>query len=172
MSKKGKKIKNILVVSGHPNLEKSNANSLILNELKANLNNVSVRDLGKLYPSKQIDVRVEQEALIKADIIVLQFPLYWYSYPGLMKVWLDEVLSYGFAYGSTGDKLRDKPLIVSFTAGAPKEAYSKEGLEGYEMSEFLPQFDSLTRVSLMRYLPPVYSYGMFYEEGVSDPSQK
>jgi len=48
--------------------------------------------------------------LLEHDRIVLQFPMYWYSMPPLLKKWLDDVLTYNFAYGSKGDKLKGKDL--------------------------------------------------------------
>ncbi|MEH8026365.1 NAD(P)H-dependent oxidoreductase [Gallibacterium anatis] len=60
----------------------------------------------------------EQNRLMQADTIVLQFPFYWYSYPALLKKWVDEVFVYSFAHGSTGDKVKGKKLVMSFTTGA------------------------------------------------------
>jgi glutathione-regulated potassium-efflux system ancillary protein KefG len=48
------------------------------------------------------------EALVEADTVALQFPFHWYSVPGILKEWIDRVLSYSFAYGSTGTKLHGK----------------------------------------------------------------
>ncbi|GAL26611.1 NAD(P)H oxidoreductase YRKL [Vibrio variabilis] len=50
--------------------------------------------------------------MIKADVIVLQFPFYWYSMPALLKKWMDDVFSFNFAYGPEGDKLKVK---ISFS---------------------------------------------------------
>ncbi|MCH1884113.1 NAD(P)H-dependent oxidoreductase [Agrococcus sp. ARC_14] len=55
------------------------------------------------------DVAAEQEKLRRASAVVLQFPLWWYGMPAIMKGWLDRVLVSGFAFGTdeaTGRRLR------------------------------------------------------------------
>lgn len=44
------------------------------------------------------DVRAEQDKLRDADLLVLQFPLWWYSMPAILKGWVDRVFEAGFAY--------------------------------------------------------------------------
>lgn len=44
------------------------------------------------------DVRNEQAKLRAADLLVLQFPLWWYGMPAIMKGWIDRVFEAGFAY--------------------------------------------------------------------------
>lgn len=45
------------------------------------------------------DVKAEQEKLLRADALILQFPLWWFSMPAILKGWIDRVYAYGFAYG-------------------------------------------------------------------------
>jgi NAD(P)H dehydrogenase (quinone) len=45
------------------------------------------------------DVRGEIEKLLWADALILQFPLWWFSMPAILKGWVDRVFAYGFAYG-------------------------------------------------------------------------
>lgn len=45
------------------------------------------------------DVAKEQQELLWADSVILQFPLWWYSMPAIRKGWVDRVYAYGFAYG-------------------------------------------------------------------------
>lgn len=45
------------------------------------------------------DVIAEQEKLIWADAVILAFPLWWFSFPAILKGWIDRTLSYGFGYG-------------------------------------------------------------------------
>ena len=52
-----------------------------------------------------------------ADRVVLQFPMYWYSTPALLKQWQDDVLLYGWAYGSTGTALHGKELLLAVSVG-------------------------------------------------------
>ncbi|MGL5728817.1 MAG: NAD(P)H-dependent oxidoreductase, partial [Plesiomonas sp.] len=71
----------VLVISGHPNLATSYTNRLILEQLEQNTAHIQVRRLDRLYPDFNIDIEREQQALLAADIVVLQFPFYWYSVP-------------------------------------------------------------------------------------------
>lgn len=126
----------ILIVSGHTDLNYSVANKGILEELSNKLPEAEFDNLSELYPDFKIDVEKEQNKLLNADIIVLQYPVFWYSIPSLLKRWIEQVFQYGFAYGSTGDKLKGKKIILSFTSGVPEEAYTKEGV-GYNMEELI-----------------------------------
>ena len=74
---------------------------------------VTVRDMYSLYPDFQINVAEGQQLAAEADRIVLQFPMYWYSSPALLKQWEDAVLTYAWAYGSTGTALHGKDLLVA-----------------------------------------------------------
>lgn len=58
---------------------------------------------------------------------MLQLLFYWHSLPALLKKWIDDVLTYDFAYGGEGDKLFGKRFLLSFTIGGPEEAYDPLG---------------------------------------------
>lgn len=119
--------------------------------------------LSELYKDYVIDVKAEQEKLVKADIIVLVYPFFWYSVPSLLQKWLEDVLIHGFSHGSTGDKLRGKKLVLSFTSGAPEELYKKGGVQGYEIEEFLPPLKALANMCGMEFAGYIYSGGLSYQ---------
>jgi hypothetical protein len=66
---------------------------------------VEVRDLYALYPDYVIDVATEQQHLAAAELLVWLYPVHWYSMPPLLKLWLDEVFAFGWAYGPGGRAL-------------------------------------------------------------------
>lgn len=132
---------NIVIIAGHGNFAYSTANTTVVAELEANYPNADVRRLSQLYPDFQINVEAEQEALRKADIIVLAFPLNWYSTPAILKKWFDEVLAYGFAYG-TGAQLGGKKLIVTYTAASPNATYQHNNPEAASETSILAAFRS------------------------------
>ena len=134
-------MKNILVISGHPELTHSVANATILDEVETALPDVEIRRLDRLYPDGKFNIAAEQESLLRADVIVWQFPFSWYGLPGLMKKWLDEVFVHGFAHGSTA-KLGGKKLILSFTTGAPEELYTVDSFFGHTIEEYLIPFET------------------------------
>ena len=100
----------VVVISGHPNLDSSYTNKVILQQLTQDIESIDIRRLDALYADYQIDVEAEQKALLDAQVVILQFPFYWYSVPALMKKWIDDVFSFNFAYGPEGDKLKRERL--------------------------------------------------------------
>lgn len=106
-----------LMILAHPASQTSIANKAVIESLRQADVVLEVRDIGQLYPDHQIDVKKEQQALLHHDVVILQHPLYWYNMPAIMKSWMDQILTYQFAYGSQGDKLKGKKLIQSVTVG-------------------------------------------------------
>jgi len=154
-------MKNILIISGHPDLNHSVGNATILDEVARALPAAEIRRLDALYPDHIINVSAEQDALLKADIIVWQFPFSWYSLPGIMKLWLDEVFVHGFAHGSTA-RLAGKKLILSFTTGAPQSVYAADGVFGHKLEDYLFSFDTTARLCHLEMQKPVYTCGISY----------
>ena len=155
-------MKNILVISGHNDLNHSVANKQILSELEKRLPNLKISYLDKLYPDYKIKVEAEQEKLIWADLIILQYPIFWYGMPSLLKKWMEDVFEHGFSHGDTGDKLKGKKIIVSFTTGAKEEIYSKDTL-GYEIEDFLHSIIATCHLCGLKYLGYVYTGGVSYQ---------
>lgn len=95
-------------------------------------------EAGTLTP----DVKGEIEKLLWADVLILQFPLWWFSMPAILKGWVDRVFAYGFVYGvgehsdkRWGDrygegKLAGKRAMLIVTAGGWQEHYSARGING------------------------------------------
>lgn len=124
-------MKNILIISGHTNTTSDSvANVTILEQIEKQLPASRIVYLDRLYPDFRIDAAAEQEKLLWADVIVLQFPVYWFSMPSLLHRWMEETFLHGFSHGSTGDKLKCKTLVISYTTGAPAEALPWEDFFG------------------------------------------
>lgn len=56
------------------------------------------------------DVAAEQARLDAADTLVLVYPLYWWSFPALLKGWIDRVFTQGWAYQDGADGKVQKKL--------------------------------------------------------------
>ncbi|MEZ4387127.1 MAG: NAD(P)H-dependent oxidoreductase [Candidatus Krumholzibacteriia bacterium] len=159
-------MKKTLVIVGHPDLDRGSlANKIVVDRL-ADVDGVNVRNLARLYPDFAIDIEAEQQALLAADTIVFQFPFYWYSVPGILKEWVDRVLSYGFAYGSSGDKLRGKRFILSTTIGGPAESYGSGHYNTYTIDDLLKPWKQTCNLTGMHWQEPVLTHGMVYIPGV------
>jgi NAD(P)H dehydrogenase (quinone) len=85
------------------------------------------------------DVAEEQRKLIAADAVILQFPLWWFSAPAIVKGWIDRVFAYGLAYGyrGAGNRYRygegaftGKRALLSLTVGGPAIDYGSRGING------------------------------------------
>lgn len=150
----------VLVLLAHPDLRLSRVNRR-LQQAAAGLpgDQVGVRDLYALYPDHAIDVAAEQAAAAAADLIVWQHPIQWYSMPALMKQWLDEVLSVGWAYGPGGTALQGKDLWLVASTGGPEAAYHPTGYNRYFFDAFLPPYEQTAVLCGMRFLPPLLLHG-------------
>lgn len=84
------------------------------------------------YPDFFIDIPHEQQLLRDHQVIVFQHPLYTYSCPGLLKEWLDRVLTRGFASGVGGNALAGKHWRSVITTGDAESAYQTRGALGVE----------------------------------------
>lgn len=73
------------------------------------------------------DVRREIERLERADLVILQFPLWWHAQPAILKGWFDRVFVSGGLYTSRmrydRGYFRGKRAMVSVTTGAPAETF-------------------------------------------------
>ncbi len=144
----------MLLVVAHPAMERSRANQRMMAAAEQ-VAGVTLHDLYEVYPSFTIDVRAEQKRLLKHAIIGLQFPMYWYSTPALMKEWLDLVWLHGFAYGVGGTALEGKRLFVACTTGGRAEAYGPEGYNTYSIEEFLRPLEQTARLCGMEWEKPL-----------------
>lgn len=117
-----------LMILAHPKIEGSIGNKIISSSV-AKEKNTEIRHLDKLYPDFKIDIKAEQEALLNADTIIFQYPLFWYSTPAILKEWIDQVIQYGFAFGKDSYNLEGKKMIVSFTIGSPVKDYPNEVIQ-------------------------------------------
>lgn len=109
-----------------------------------------MRNLYALYPDFKIDVAAEQAALAAADRIVLQFPIFWYQVPALLKQWFDDVL----AYGTGGDALQGKELLLAASFGAGADDYTPEGRFHTTIPEILKPLEAIQYHTGLKILEP------------------
>ena len=145
--------KKILFLVAHPHLLKSRANRAVT-EAVAAVEGITTHRLYDLYPYFHIDVEREQQILLQHDLIVVQHPFYWYSTPPLLKMWLDEVLESGWAYGPGGTALAGKDFLLSITAGGDFEAYTPAGSNRFTMETLLSPWQQTVQLCQMRWHRP------------------
>ncbi len=80
------------------------------------------------------DIAREQARLERADLLILQFPLWWGGPPAILKGWIDRVLAYGFAYvdGYRFDNglFRGRRAALSVTTGGTPARFGADGVYG------------------------------------------
>jgi len=148
----------IYVLAAHPNWRDSRVNRQLFDEARA-LPGVHLQDLYGRYPDYDIDVAAEQANVDAAQLIVLLHPIQWYSMPALQKLWMDEVLRYGWAYGRAGTALHGKDLWLVATTGGPEGSYHPQGYNRYFFDAFLPPYEQTAALCGMRFLPPLVLHG-------------
>jgi glutathione-regulated potassium-efflux system ancillary protein KefF len=150
----------ILVIAAHPQLDHSRATRTLM-EAAARLDpaRVAVRDLYALYPDYFIDVAAEQALLAQARLLVWLHPVHWYSMPPLLKLWLDEVFAFGWAYGPGGRALVGKQLWLAASTGGPQASYQPDGYNRYFFDAFMHPNEQTAALCGMRWLPPLVLHG-------------
>jgi glutathione-regulated potassium-efflux system ancillary protein KefF len=148
----------ICLLYAHPYPDRSHANKVLLESVR-DLPGLDFRPLYDLYPDFAIDVEAEQAALSRADVIVLQHPLYWYSVPGLLKHWFDKVLALHWAYGDGGVALHGKTCLWVTTTGAHEHGYANDGMHRRPFSDFVPTIEQTARFCGMHWAEPVVVFG-------------
>lgn len=165
-------MKKTLVILAHPGILKTSiANKIIIEKVKT-IEGVKIRDLYAECPSFKFNIEAEQAALIEAESIIFQFPFYWYGVPGILKEWMDQVFTYGFAFGSTGDKLKGKQFLVSMTVGGPEDAYRAGGYNNFPINDLLKPMQQMANLTGMRYNTPIVSHSMIYVPGVYNKKEE
>ena len=150
----------VLVLAAHPQLEASRVNRALLHAVAAARGaRIALRDLYALYPDYLIDIDAEQAALAAARLVVWQHPIHWYSMPPLMKLWIDEVLGFGWAYGPGGTALAGKDLWLVASTGGPQASYHPASYNRYFFDAFLPPYEQTARLCGMRFVPPLVLHG-------------
>lgn len=146
---------NVLVINGHPNLEKSFANAEIL-KLLAQHSDWQVSHVVDFAG----DIETEQQRLLEAELVVVQFPLYWSTFPSVMKEWIDQVFTFGFAFGPDGSQLKGKKLLFSITAGATAESYSESGFNFMPLECYQRAFEHAFKAAEMNIIDTIVTFEM------------
>ena len=113
---------------------------------------------GTLVP----EILAEQEKLRTADLLILQFPIWWFGMPAILKGWADRVFVRGFAYVAnrkydTG-LLRGKAAMVAATTGTSADTYAPDGIDGDILHVLWPVHNGLLRYTGFDVYPPFVAY--------------
>lgn len=108
------------------------------------------------------DIKVEQEKLRKADLVIFQFPVWWFGMPAIMKGWADRVFARGFAYlpgrkHETG-MMKGKLAMIAASTGTSADTYAPDGIDGGILSVLWPIHNGLLRFVGFAVLQPYVAY--------------
>ncbi|MDH4051815.1 MAG: NAD(P)H-dependent oxidoreductase [Rubrivivax sp.] len=148
-----------LVLVAHPQLEVSRVTRQLMQRAARLGERVEVRDLYALYPDYWIDVAAERAALAEPRLIVWLQPIHWYGMTPLLRLWLDEVLGFGWAYGPGGRALHGKDLWLVASTGGPQASYHPTGYNRFFFDAFLPPYEQTAALCGLRWLPPLLLHG-------------
>ncbi len=116
------------------------------------------------------DIEAEQEKILWADVILFQFPFWWFSMPAILKGWVDRVFACGFAYGvgqydnkNYGSRygegtLEGKKVMLSITIGGREDQYGPRGINGPIEDLLFPIHHGIFWYTGMSVLPPFIIY--------------
>lgn len=152
------KNKRILLLYAHPSQHRSEVNKPLFDAAQK-LDFVTAVDLYAEYPRFNINVDKEQRRLLEHDVVIFQFPFYWYSTPSILKEWQDLVLEYGFAYGHEGKYLKGKQFMCALSAGGQEQAYKADGYNHFTVRELLQPLEQTACLTEMEYIPPFAIFG-------------
>lgn len=109
----------------------------------------------------------------KADLLVLQYPMWWHLPPAMVKGWFDRVLAYGEVYTSAkrfeNGRFVAKRAMLSVTVGTSRETYAHDGRSGDIDLMLWPVNFSLAYVGYT-VLDPFVAYGVEAGLRYSDPT--
>ena len=109
------------------------------------------------------DIVIEQDKLRAADLVIFQFPLWWFGLPAMLKGWVDRVMTMGFAYGG-GQRydqggLKGRRAMLALSTGGPAPSYADSGINGPMDRILFPIQHGILYFCGLEVLPPFVAYG-------------
>ena len=108
------------------------------------------------------DIRRELDRVMACDLLILNFPLYWFSVPAILKGWFDRVLVSGRTY--VGKRiyamgaLSGKRALCCVTTGGRQDMLAPDGIHGDLTDMLRPVLIGTVGHTGMTVLPPYYAY--------------
>lgn len=112
------------------------------------------------------DIRGELEKLLRADLVIFSFPIYWFSMPAIMKGWVDRVLVSGICYGGKRfydqGGLKGKKALLAITCGGRPHMLVEGGIHGPINEMLRPILRGTLAYTGMTVLPPFVGFHVPY----------
>ncbi|WCB31975.1 NAD(P)H-dependent oxidoreductase [Fusobacterium nucleatum] len=156
-------MKKVLVISGHPDLERSTANKAIIENLTKKMPEVAVHRLDKAIKDGYFDIQKEQELLLQYNTYIFMYPFYFFSSATLIKTWINDIFKASFSY-LDGNKLKGKNVVFSITIGEPVKKSSQDRFLKHILEELTLSI-SYTGMNTLGY---AVSYDMYFHQKIDD----
>lgn len=112
------------------------------------------------------DIAAELAKIKAADLVLLSFPLYWFSLPAILKGWIDRVFVSGIVYGGRRiydqGGLQGKRALVIATTGGRDHMLSAGGIHGDLTETLKPILQGTLAYAGMTVLAPYYGFHVPY----------
>jgi NAD(P)H dehydrogenase (quinone) len=117
---------------------------------------------GKLSP----DIQTEIDKLKWCDVLIFNFPMYWFSVPAILKGWIDRVFVSGFCYGGKRfydqGGLKGKKGLLAFTLGGREHMFGEDKIHGEMQTMLRPLLRGSMAYVGLSVLPPFIGWHVPY----------
>ncbi|MFB2938525.1 NAD(P)H-dependent oxidoreductase [Aerosakkonemataceae cyanobacterium BLCC-F154] len=114
------------------------------------------------------DIQAEMEKLEWCDLLIIQFPLWWFSLPAILKGWVDRVFAMGKIYGGgrwyDNGVFQGKKAMLSLTTGGPENMYTAIGINGNINEILFPINHGILRFVGFEVLPPFIAWAVAHAD--------
>lgn len=111
----------------------------------------------------EASLKQEMDKLEWCDVLIFNFPIWWFGLPAILKGWVDRVFAMGLAYGAgkgvyDNGIYKNKTAFVCLTTGGPAMAYGDTGKNGNLDTILFPIHHGMFYFTGMTVLPPFIAY--------------
>ena len=109
------------------------------------------------------DLKAEMDKLLWCDLLIFNFPLWWFGLPAILKGWVDRVFAMGLVYGDgrgvyENGIFKEKTAFITMTTGGPEIAYTATS-NGDPAVILFPIHHGMFYFAGMTVLPPFICWG-------------
>lgn len=112
------------------------------------------------------DIQAEIDKLKWCDVLIFNFPMYWFSVPAILKGWIDRVFVSGFCYGGKRfydqGGLKGKKGLLAFTLGGREHMFGEDKIHGEIETMLRPLLRGSMAYVGLSVLPPFIGWHVPY----------